>query len=44
MSGENMSVLDLDKSSIAELASLAISSPPPLVEKRHEKLYSCLAT
>lgn len=34
MSDENMSVVDLDKSSIAELASLAISSPPPLVEKK----------
>lgn len=44
MSGGNMSVVDVNKSSIAELAAVAISSPPPLVEKRHEKLYSCLAT
>lgn len=34
MSGDTMSVVDLDKSSISELASLAISSPPPLVEKK----------
>lgn len=31
---KTMSVIDLDKSSLAELASLAISSPPPLVEKK----------
>lgn len=34
MSGENMSVVGVDKRSIAALAAVAISSPPPLVEKK----------